>query len=102
LKTSQDTFGTQAQHVQLQPNLDFCLVILESELLGPTVQVEKKSEPVESNMSGTLLPEQNTNSFRPVTPIEIIRQKPNAAKTKHAASCRISGAHRVVPLLTGM
>ena len=102
LKTPQDTLGTQAQHVQLQPNLDFYSVVLESELLGPTLQVEKKSEPSESNTSSILLPEQNISSVRPVTHIEIIRQKPNAAKTKHAASRRVTGANRVVPLLTSM
>ena len=102
LKTPQDTLGTQAQHVQLQPNLDFYSVVLESELLGPTLQVEKKSEHSESNTSSTLLSEQNVSSVRPVTHIEIIRQKPNAAKTKHAASRRVTGANRVVPLLTSM
>jgi hypothetical protein len=71
-------------------------------VLGPTLQVEKKSEPSESNTFGTLLPEQNVSSVRPVTHIEIIRQKPNAAKTKHAASRRVTGANRVVPLLTSM
>lgn len=101
LRTPQETLGTQA-HVQLQPSLDFYSVVLGSELLGPTLQAEKKSEPSDSNESVDMLSEQNTSSARPVTHIEIIRQKPNAVKTKHATSRRVTGANRVVPLLTSM
>ena len=67
LKTPQDTLDTQAQHVQLQPNVDFYSVVLESDLLGPTLQMEKKSECSESSTSGTLLSKQNMSSVRPVT-----------------------------------
>jgi hypothetical protein len=102
LRTPQETLGTQAQHVQLQPNLDFCSIVLGSELLGQTVQEEKQSEPSESNKSGDMLSAQNTSNASPVTHIEIIRQKPNAVKTKHAGSRRVTGANRVVPLLTSM
>jgi len=66
-KSPQNTLGTQAKHVQLQPNLDFYSVVLESDLSGPTLQVEKKSECSESSTSGTLLPKQNMSSVRPVT-----------------------------------
>jgi hypothetical protein len=78
----------------------FYSVVLASDLLGLTLQMEKKSELIGSNTSGTLLPEQNMSSIKLVTDIEIIRQKPNAVKTKHSASLRVTGANRMVPLLT--
>ena len=39
---------------------------------------------------------------RPVTHIEIIRQKPNKSKVKHGALRRVTGANRVVPMITNM
>jgi hypothetical protein len=93
LRTQQETLGAQAQEtMQVQPNLGLYSIVLESELLEPNLQEEKKREPTESKTSGdesntdqllnsvNIPSEQNMISGRPVTHIEIIRQKPSVVK----------------------
>jgi len=123
LRTPQETLSvpgliSQAQqHIEVQPKLGLYSVVLGSEkydFLGPTVLEDKKTESRETNRPGdeqksdrvltavNTPSEQNTGNARPVTHIEIIRQKPSAVKMKHGASRRVTGANRVVPLITSM
>jgi hypothetical protein len=121
LRSPQEILGTPSltqaeQHIQVQPNLGLYSVVLGSEkyeLFGPSRQESKKTELGDSNKCGdeqkadrvlttvNMLSKQ-TGSTRPVTHIEIIRQKPNSVKVKHSASRRVAGANRVVPLITSM
>jgi hypothetical protein len=100
LRTEQELSAQMQENIQVQPDLGLCSVVLGSELLEPNLQEENKREPSgdESNADQLL----TSVSARPVTHIEIIRQKPSALKLKHGASRRITGANRVLPFITSM
>jgi hypothetical protein len=114
LRTKQELSAQVQENIQVQPDLGLYSVVLGSELLESNLQEENKREPSQSNKPGDernadqlltsvdIASEQNMIGARPVTHIEIIRQKPSALKLKHSASRRITGANRVVPLITSM
>jgi hypothetical protein len=121
LKSPQETLGVSTlkqaeQHIQVQPNLGMYSIVHGSEkyeLLGSFLQEKQKTELLDSNkydeekadyvLTTVNKPcKQKTSSARPVTHIEIIRQKPNTVKVQHGASRRVTGANRVVPFITNM
>jgi hypothetical protein len=118
LKTPQETLGTHSltPAEQVQPSLGLYSIVHGSEkyeLLGPSSQERKKTELKDNNfcdeqkadyvLTSVNMPcKQKTTSVKPVTHIEIIRQKPNTLKMKHGASRRVTGANRVVPFITSM
>jgi hypothetical protein len=114
LSTPQELSAQAQKSAQVEPNIGLYSVVLGSELLEANLQEEAKSESSQNNKLGDkgkvdqlltsidIASEQNMTSAKPVTHIEIIRQKPSALKLKHGASRRVTGANRVVPLITSM
>jgi hypothetical protein len=113
LKPEHELRAQVQEDIHIQPNFGLYSV-LGSELLERSLRDENKRESSQSNKpsdesnadqlltSVNIASEKNMISARPVTHIEIIRQKPSALKLKHGASRRVTGANRVVPLITSV